>query len=243
MSDQTLSRDAEEVRKSLAPLMTDRHEYRSSHPEEFPDADVAFYDRTEAKLTSLGFARIGDLEDVTLTASSPRFRTFMRVLWGDGGAVHAAIYHVRMRGFMAVLGWLRIIPLNIRVVEFETETTDGVFLNTGTAKSAFTLPLGILRVSLPASTSIEILLEHHRLRVRDYMAGHPSSRARVIRTPDEVIASQNRQNARVAVHRRSVGGVTAAEMSGLAGPDAGAQDVAAAIHQELRSGADPEAPK
>jgi hypothetical protein len=72
------------------------HEYRRADPAEFDRLDARYYDDTRAWLEAQGFEHLGDVENLTLSAAMPNLRTFLRVMAGDGGAVTAAVYQVRL---------------------------------------------------------------------------------------------------------------------------------------------------
>jgi len=72
------------------------HEYRKVDPADFDRLDLGYYDDTRAWLEAQGFTWLADVENVTLSGAMPNLRTFLRVMAGEGGAVTAAVYQVRL---------------------------------------------------------------------------------------------------------------------------------------------------
>ena len=58
---------ARQVRDQLEQLYASEHEYAVAHIEDFPDLDRAYYERATRTLEELGFRRLTDLEDLTLS--------------------------------------------------------------------------------------------------------------------------------------------------------------------------------
>ncbi len=89
----------------------------------------------------------------------------------------------------------------------------------------------------PAAMTADALLEAHLLRLRRRLAAEPGVPPCVVRTLDDALASQKRQEGIKHAHRKSVGWVTKEEMERLAMP--GARGAARAVHDEIRKLDDP----
>ncbi len=82
---------ARKIKDNLEATYAPAHEYRVVKAEEFPWVDLRFYDRAASELEGLGFRRLGDVENLTLTRANPSLRTFIRILASPDGAVSAGI--------------------------------------------------------------------------------------------------------------------------------------------------------
>src|SRR3954466_3196553 len=82
------ARGAEQIHRDTKALYSTEHEYVPVNPAEFRFADLAFYDRVERELETHGFRSLGDWEDVTLSRTYPKMRTFIRhMVSADGSSV------------------------------------------------------------------------------------------------------------------------------------------------------------
>jgi hypothetical protein len=196
-------------------LYAGRHEYREANPARFPHLDLEFYDETARLLEREGFVRLGDMEDVTNNeapggAGAP---LFIRGLTGDGGRIIAGLYHFRMMGWRAWMVHLLGGTKSAKVVDFETELSDGIFLTTTNATSAraISLPPQILSDHLPSGCTPLEVLEVHRQRLADYLAEHPEVEVRPITTTDQAMDMTHRIQDLKIEHRKSMGGIAAQE--------------------------------
>lgn len=198
------------------------HEYRIVDPAEFEGADTGYYDDARRWLEGQGFVFLADVENVTLSGVMPNLRTFLRVMTGDGGAVMAAAYQVRMEAAGAALlppgdeddaddaderdadragGAVR----RINALEFESELEDGTFLVTNAlADSDRTGDVpGVDKLRLKAGTAPEDVLATHRRRLAD--ARTAGRAVRSLETYDDVMASQHRMHALKCARQRDIG--------------------------------------
>jgi len=72
------------------------HEYRRVEPSEFEGLDGTYYDEARLWLEARDFQFLADVENLTASRVFPKLRTFIRVMAGDGGAVTAAVYQLRL---------------------------------------------------------------------------------------------------------------------------------------------------
>jgi hypothetical protein len=217
------------------------HEYRKVDPTDFDRLDRGYYDDNRAWLEAQGFVHLADVENLTLSRAMPNLRTFLRVMAGDGGAVTAAVYQVRLDppaevksvgadddeeeageepvedALVKAAGELPDdeppAPKRIDALEFETELEDGTFLVTNGLKDSDRTAdaAGIDKLRLPAGTPREKVLAEHRRRVAQARAG--GAVARVLNTFDEVMASQVRLQDLKVAHQRRVGYFNESELS------------------------------
>jgi hypothetical protein len=188
-----------------------RHEYREADLARFRHLDLRFYDEAARVLEGERFVRLGDLEDVTSNEAPGGVGApvFIRGLTGDEGRILAGIYHLRTllrKTWQArLLGGAK----PAKVVDFETELSDGTFLTTSNAASArgIDLPSKVLTDYLPSGCTPLEVLEAHRRRLADYLAEHPEAEVRRITTLQQGIDMAHRLQDLKAEHRKAKGGI------------------------------------
>ena len=209
------------IRPSLDAAYQKRHQYVEVDSTDFSFLDLRYYDEIAAVLEAEGFKRRGDFEDLTLTMAFPTTRTFVRALVSADGAIRVGIYHSRRRGlsslFYGVIG-----VHSAKVVDFESEFSDGRFLLTSNAALASSIaqPPDILGRYLPSYTSLAEMLNLHRQRVAEYQEAHPQVLLEKVFTLRQLFASQYRMMVTKSKFRRELGGgITEEEMRRIAGDE------------------------
>jgi hypothetical protein len=190
-------------------LYAGAHEYRRVTAQNFDGLDVDFYETTRTRLETLGFRYFGDVENVTVASSFTLFRmhAILRVMVGDGGTVVAAVYHVRMFGFPRLLQLVGALPRQLKIVDFESELTNGQHVCTGnTLESDTTAPFpGISKRRFPMTTPVEQLIAHHRIHLYDELAADPDAQPVYFASLEDVLEFQNRQEMIKAAHKARTG--------------------------------------
>jgi hypothetical protein len=159
-------------------------------------------------------------EDTTIanTPGTVLLPVMVRTLLSRDGTIMASLYHPRIRtlGLRLLLWLFRRLPG--KVVDMETECTDGSFVVTTNAAGAAAIDMPALIASefLPASASAEAVRARHVERLAAHLAVRPGITARTITSHDELVASQNRMNALKAAYRGQIGGITREEFGRLA---------------------------
>jgi hypothetical protein len=176
------------------------YEYRMVQPLEFPELDSEFYDRARSWFQAQGFRFLGDRENVTLSRIMPQARTFIRTMVSADGTIFGGAYHVKLQR-------VRGLPAEARVIEFETEFSDGTFVTTSNAPAtARTLEVsGIHAERFPGETSADELLRTHRERLAGVAESRPPLTATRLKTMDDVISFQRRMQALGATYKHSIG--------------------------------------
>ncbi|HEV2295239.1 MAG TPA: hypothetical protein VGR35_15410 [Tepidisphaeraceae bacterium] len=172
------------------------HEYR---------LDRDFYRTRTAELEAARFRTVGDYVDVTAEQATSWARAVIRTFIGDNGTTMAAIFDVRIRGFVRFVQLLGVIARDMRSVEFETEFTDGRFACTSNAVSASktTEVPGISRLFLPLRSTTRELLDAHHAHVARLLNEKPGVTPIRVATFADVEASQDRMQAMKSRFRRS----------------------------------------
>lgn len=210
---------ARRILDNLQAIYQPTHQYVPADPQSFRHLDLGWYDRTASAFERLGFRRFGDIEDKTITdAPNTVLRpTFMRALVSHDGTVTAALYDPRIRGIgLRVLLWvLRKLPG--KVVDFETECSDGSFVATSNASAAaaITLPPVFNVAWLPASTEPQTVYAIHTARLAEHLQARPGVTAVIIDSMEAMMQSQDRQNALKAAFRGEIPGLTPSELEAL----------------------------
>lgn len=211
-------KDAEELLDMLLMTYSSNHEYAEVDPDDFKYLDLKYYERTWEKLRDEGFRFLGDIEDVTLSQVHPRMRSFIRCLVSGDGSVMAGIYHVRPRGWWRVLVWFGLLK-QTRVLDLETEFTDGCFVCTSNAEQAamMTLPDELMPEFYGDITEPAELLEIHKRWVGEYLSQTDGVGCVIVRSLRDGLASQDRMTALKAAHRDEIkGGLLPEEMDRIA---------------------------
>jgi len=208
------------ARREFEALFAGEHEYARVTPAAFPDADLEFYDRASAELERLGFRRVADIEDLTVSRVYPDQRTFIRVLVDQAGLIRAGVYHFRVRGGLVwLLQALGQLPRQVRVVELVSEVPTARFLSTSNTKGIDRLdpPPEVRSERLDAGLSIADLVTRHRTRLQEQVRAHPEQIPAQFVSYEDVLASVQRGNVVAARWRTKVGGLTRDELERIRG--------------------------
>lgn len=229
----TTEKGAREILENIRSIYVPTHRFESVRLEDFKHVDQRFYATTRAVLEQEGFVFFEDAEDVTLASAKGNIfkRVPIRCMVSKDGTIMSGIYHPRLSSL-----WLRALLFVLRkrigrIIDFETEFSDGSFVCTTNALSAGALesPPLIDAQYHPVKTPWATLLSAHRERVTRHQNAHSLSIVR-IRSIAELRASQNRMNALKAAHRGDLKGITREELEKLSPNKALAHEV----HREIQ---------
>ena len=234
-ADPAIEQAAKRILDIIETAYQSNHRYVTANPKEFRHLDIRWYDSTAQLLVQNGFRTLADVEDKTIT-EQPRTvlsAIMLRCLVSRDGTVTSALYHPHLKSF-----WLRLTlwltgKLPKKVTDFETELSDGSFVTTSNAASAAKIatPPMLRSEFLAAGTPPLEVLQRHRQRVAEVLAANPGVTARVVRTHDDMLASQHRQNAIKAAYRGQLGGITREELDKLS--NRWSQRIVPAVHEEI----------
>jgi len=228
------TRATEDILRHVQACYKPTHSYTSVDLREFRHVDRKFYADTQKFLESEGFVHLVDEEDQTLLSAPGNVlrRVPVRAMVSREGDVMAGFYHPRAKFWASILLFLMRAKLG-RTIDFETEYTDGSFVVTSNAESAGAMqnPPLIHTEYLPLATTVDHLLERHRLRMRVYAEINPEVRTCAVTSIAELRASQNRMNAIKAAFREEIGDITLEEIQRASGNHA---RFATQIHDRIR---------
>jgi hypothetical protein len=204
---------AEQVAASVGQLCIGKYEYGPAEARRFPHLDLAWLDASRQKLESLGFGFLQDMENLTFSRSNKGPKTFLRMHLGRNGTAMAALYHLK-QGFL-----LRMIGAKeARVLDVETEFSNGQWVCTGNAEAAGALqsPPGVDTLQLPAGTPIEAVVQAHDARMAKFMARCPEARPVRMGSIEDSLRAQDRLQEIKATFRRGHG-ISKTELENIAG--------------------------
>jgi hypothetical protein len=231
---------AHEILATIEATYQPSHDYVNVDPKAFRHLDLKWYDRTARLLQSKGYKPLANVEDrtITNTPGGVLLPALVRTMLSKDGTVMASLYHARIKGlFLRLLLWL-LRKLPGRVVDMETECSDGSFVVTSNAASAavMELPALISADYLRAKATVHEVHQRHVVRLAAHLAHRPGVTARVMTTQAELVASQNRMNALKAAYRGEVGGITRDELDKLSvfGASLAADVHAAVVREQVR---------
>ena len=214
-----MSRDAaEEILQTTTALYSTRHNFHTVSPSDFPDLDIAYYDRMQAWFTHHGFRHMGDIEDTTLSQKMPRARAFIRCMLSTDGAIAVGIYDIRLRGLFRLMQIVGLLSRNMKTIDIETEFSDGTFITTSNClgDDPTTPPPEIHKRLHPRDTSPDELLWSHQGAVRQAVDSRPGLSALSFSTLDEMLESQHRQQELKNAHQASIGYMDRQELMKIA---------------------------
>jgi hypothetical protein len=200
---------AKEILEQIQSIYTPHHQYERVGLENYRHINRSFYDKTKIYLGSKGFLYLEDCEDLQLARIKNNVLkpTPIRCMVSNNGVIMAGIYHPQI----APLG-LRIISFLFRkglgkIIDFETEFSDGSFVCTSNATSASAMNSSpIIHIEyFPKNVDCAFLLNRHKERIVTYIAEH-SVVAVSVKNISELRESQNRMNAIKAAFRGELGG-------------------------------------
>ncbi len=229
-------RSGRRLRDELDALFSGEHEYREVVPADFPFADVTFYDRVQRELEAIGFRKLQDVEDLTLSRVYPDARTFVRVLVDDGGLIRVGAFHLRSRGgLVGLFSALGVIPRHVHVVELVTEVAHGRFLITTPTRGLDRLdpPPEAEVERLAPGTPVATLVAHHRERIQEHLRAHPAQSPVRVDSYDAAMASVQRGHVVASRHRQNIGRLSRDELERMTGAPIGEEE-AELLHEVQR---------
>jgi hypothetical protein len=213
-------------------LYVPKHEYAPADLKEFKQLSWRFYEQARSLLEREGFRSMGDYEDLTVSNAPDGVRTVIRTLLNSDGTIQSSVFHFRPKLFMRLL--MRLAGGGSgKIVDFETEFSNGHFVNTTNAMSAAAMgqPPEIRTEYMKAGTSALDLLSRHKERIHAYQKENPTVRPKIMQSARDILESQHRQEAIKSTFRKSIGGVSQEELRNLS---RGKTEMADEIYDEIK---------
>ncbi|MDR2644156.1 MAG: hypothetical protein LBC74_15345 [Planctomycetaceae bacterium] len=172
-------------------------------PLEFTWLDLDYYDTKQRELESLGFRKVHDFENLPQTRVFPEMRTFTRLLINTDRDIDADIVHIRIVKPKNILE----INVDIRIVAFVSEFSDGTFLETHNTKGVNLIVNvdGIFMQMFEPDTPLEKLLNAHEEKVES-ICETKNVEVVVFHTDQELSASGEREFLLFRKDRQKKGG-------------------------------------
>jgi len=157
----TITIAARQIIHKLDNLAEDGLEYNKVNPNDFFGLDLTYYSNMTNELVELGYKLIGDYENVKVNSRNPSSKTFLRWLISPDSYWVVSVYHF----LKTELG------ISLKLIEVETELSDGIFLTTSNAVKASSIakPDRIRNVYSSNSSTTE-LLSIHMNRIKEYLS-------------------------------------------------------------------------
>jgi cell wall assembly regulator SMI1 len=178
-------------------------DYKEVKPDQSTYLRSKFYNDNTEKLLKLGFHYTADLADQAAAKSGQNIAPFFRVMSFFDDGIVACFYHIKPK-----FSW----PFHAsrKVIEFETELSDGNIIISSTAEDEieYPLPKTINRYMHPANIPIEGLLHKHRAKIRRYQTHKPDAAIVKVRSKKEFVALRQRRQQMIYNHLKSIGWVT-----------------------------------
>jgi cell wall assembly regulator SMI1 len=177
-------------------------DYKEVTPAQSAHLSSKFYIDSTERLLKLGFHYTADLEDRVKVKGAHALPPFFRVMSFFDDGIVASFYHIKPK-----ITW----PFHAsrKVIEFETELSDGNIIVSTTAEDEieYPLPKTISRYVHPG-IPLEGLLHKHRSKIRRYQTHKPEAAIVKVRSKKEFIALRQRRQQMIYNHLKSVGWVT-----------------------------------
>lgn len=223
---------AKRILDSLRSQFTGQHHFRQVSLADYPHLNHRFYHRTDAALRQIGFEFFCDLEDETIRQQHPDPRTVVRLLHHLENGVTAAIYHVKPKFPWPILMYFWGFRPS-RILEFETELSDGRFILTTRAPKKSEVPMSdqvIYQHVDPKLPMVEHLKTHWQ-QVQSFQGDKGRIHPVILPTVQAIIDSQNRQHQLVRDHLDTIGWVTEEYLLGHCGRN---KQLAKDVYQEIQ---------
>jgi hypothetical protein len=213
-----IKRSAKKSLEQQKVIYSGKMEYADASPRDFPWLDESFYSEVSQKMSEVGFRHIGDFECLTLSKQFPSMRTFIRRFIGDMGTTVGEAYHVKILGLMRIFVLLKIIPRNIRTIEFLSEFTDYTFLTTSNNAgfNLFSDFPGIISNQLAPSTPFDKLLSTH-LEKLERVVKENNVKPVCFGNREDVLASGDRMQMLKSAHKKRTGYISREHFEQIAG--------------------------
>ncbi|WP_455205861.1 SMI1/KNR4 family protein [Kaarinaea lacus] len=194
---------AEDILISARNNFPARHNYEEIKFDRMTHLHTKFYNDTTARFLKLGFHYIGDFVEHSYTKNkATSLKLFHVMSFFDDGVV-ASFYQNKTK-----IPW----PFQSqgKVIEFETEFSDGHIIRSSNAAEKTTLPVpsSISQFGHPANIPLEGLLHKHRSKIRRYQSKNPQSNIVKVRNISEFLALEDRRQQMLHDYLLSIGWVT-----------------------------------
>jgi len=208
-----------------------QHVYKKIDIQKYTHLSISFYSKCERELNELNFVTLLNIEDVTVSSSSPDPRSFLRIMSNETSRNTAAIYHVKPKFPWPIIMFLMRTPA--KVYEFQTIFSDDAVIETTIVPSTIlnSYPTKIIKQSAPKK-SIKQLLAVHERSVEDYLANHPGVNTVYIDSLEKFIEHDKKTFEMTKSHLEEIGWVTKAYLYKQVGKN---KQLADRIYDEIQN--------
>ncbi|HPV73402.1 MAG TPA: hypothetical protein PLX31_00825 [Gemmatimonadaceae bacterium] len=226
--DALVRQTADRLLASYRTLFVDAYPLGPINRDAYQPEVFEWYDAMTASLASRGFSPLGDLKIVKDAAKpEPGAGPFARRFVSNDHVHRIDLF--QMKG-AADAPWTR-------VVNIVAELSDGRFVWTSTAPPRWNTPDHVLLEYIPGDTPVEKVLDSHVARLGAHLTAKAGATTVRLETLAEVLASENRCQARTAAFRRAQGVPSVDELVRLGSERTLATLTHRAMHETVFGGA------
>jgi hypothetical protein len=196
-----------------------------------PRLDKTFYEKKTAELQTFGFHWLTDWRSLPESKALPELTSITRNLTHEDGQITASVVQLRFAN-----------PKNdneknidIRTVQFCTEFSDGLILNTADSQGVDPIVSaeGFVIQQFPPGTVTEHLLRHHRTKVEELLDDH-SRTVRCVSDKQDLFAVCYREHKKFCEDRRRKGLLTDEEIERMAKQAGASEELTSSYLQAFR---------
>jgi hypothetical protein len=192
---------AEKLEQVADTLKSEVRHFAPASGSDFPQLDLAWYSRSAQTLGTLGYRPLGELVDVEHNGTHPTAKTFVRVLVSPDGETTAGLWHY----WDSNPALQRTLLNNLRVLDLETELSDGTFVITSNMPHQADFDMGpAIERQIIETNDLRALVDAHSSHLRIHCSKYPGTRALRQSTLADAIGAQERQHQAKAKYRREM---------------------------------------
>ena len=216
---QVVSDLARKILANYRQLLVDSYPLGPIDPAAYPAETFAWYDEQGAALTAIGFRALGDLKIVKQRGKpEPGAGPFARRFLSPDGTCRVDIFQLKGPN-----GW-------VRVVNAMTELGDGLVAWTTTAEQKWITPPHVRQQLIPPGTPADRAIAMHTTHVDTVRRAMPDATPTTMTTLEDVLALEDRCQARTAAFRRAQGVPAVDELIRLGSE----RSLARLVHEAMR---------
>jgi hypothetical protein len=193
---------ADKVSEGLEVLCDTDVRYAPVEAAKYPHLNLAFYERLRQQFEEHGFVHLEDIEEIRAKPMKGFPPTFLRVMLSRDGTRIGVLFHVKPGWALRLIGAKEMLSFGVETV-FSNETSVGTD-NADKVTMLDPVP-GFNELHLPATSTLEMILEAQERRVAGHAAQNPGAIVVRVHSPEQLHALMLAANQRRAAFRRQHG--------------------------------------
>jgi len=176
-----------------------------------------FYNRKQKEFELCGFNYATDYVNKTILKANPNSLHFIRVMLSHDYSTEAAIFDIKLKGYLRIFQFLGILPKDLKTIDLETEFDNGSFITTTTTKmDLMDDSPKVFKEIVDKNISIAVIVKKHFKRILDHERKYNTKHI-LIKNKEEMFQSQDKLQKLRSEFRKQRGGViTKEEMDRIA---------------------------